>query len=138
MRFLLHQGGRLSLAVVAVACLCLPARGKDDAPKPVTVTDKENDGKVTLAKGQELIVRLVANPTTGFTWVVSKKAEKQLKQVGKPVVEKGTGRIGAPSKMVYRFKALKAGTDTLELHYLRTFEKGKKPAKTFKVKVTVK
>ena len=108
------------------------------ADKEVTVTDKENNTKVKLDKGDTLILKLSANPTTGFLWAVAKNNDEQLKQQGKTEFLKPDKKlIGAPTTQVYRFKAEKAGTSDLELHYKRPFEKGKEPAKTFKVTVEV-
>ena len=110
-----------------------------DEAKPVTVTDKDNDGKVSLTKGQELVVRLEIRTGTGFTWEVSPVEGKRLEQLGKPALERGSGgRAGGPAFQVFRFKAVRAGTTTLELNYRRPFEKNAKPARTFKIKVTVK
>ena len=134
------QGGwRWSWAVLATVFLCFAGRGTAaDEPKPVTLTDKNNDGKVTLTKGQQLVVRLKITTGTGFTWVVAKKDAKLLEQVGKAAVEREKNRPGAPAMMVFKFKTLKTGKGTLALEYKRPFEKDKPAAKTFKVTVTVK
>src|SRR5262245_20335956 len=110
----------------------------DKTDKPVAVTEKDKDGKVTIAKGKELAVSLEITTGTGYTWQVGKVDKKQLEQLGEPKTEKPeNGRLGAKAQQVFKFKALSAGTSTLELNYLRPFEKEKKPPKTFAIKVTV-
>src|SRR5262249_21654914 len=122
MRFVLNRECWLSLAVLAAACLCLPGSGRAAEAKPVTVTEKNKGDTVNLAKGQELVVRLPIRSGTGFTWIIIKQDDKQLKKMGDPKVERDKGgKIGGLAKQVFRFKALKAGTSTLELHYLRPF-----------------
>jgi inhibitor of cysteine peptidase len=135
MRSVRRAGYGLGLALV---CLASTAMGRADEPKPVKITDKDNDGKVLLVKGQELIVTLDITTGTGYTWLVKRVDDKQLEQTGKPKEEREENKPGAPARLVFRFKALKPGTTPLELDYKRPFEKEAKPAKTFQVKVTIK
>src|SRR5262249_6772160 len=88
-----------------------------DEPKPATVTEKDNDGKVTLTKGQELVVNLEITTGTGYTWQAARSDAKQLEQAGKPKVELKEEKPGAVARQVFRFKALTPGTTTLEMHY---------------------
>jgi inhibitor of cysteine peptidase len=106
--------------------------------KAVTVTDKDNDTKVKLPKGQTLLVKLPMQAGTGFLWEVAKVNKDHLKQQGKYETEKPDKKVvGGKVSQVYRFKAEAAGTSDLELHYKRPFEKDKPPAKTFKITVVV-
>jgi inhibitor of cysteine peptidase len=117
----------------ALALLFGPAARADEAKdkdKAVTVTDKEDKGKVTVPKGGALVVKLPITTGTGYTWVVAKKAE-QLKPAGQPTVEKPDKPVpGAKTTQVFRFDAAAAGTSELTLEYKRPFEKDKPPAKT--------
>jgi inhibitor of cysteine peptidase len=125
----------LLLAALAPAATCIETGGKT-----VTLTDKDADAKVELAKGDKLMVKLEANPTTGFTWVIaSKEDDKLLKSAGKPdYVAPEKKALGAGGTQVFTFTAEGPGMIDVELQYKRTFEKDKAPAKTFKFKVTVK
>jgi inhibitor of cysteine peptidase len=127
------------LAVAGAVWLTATAAGTTaDGEKTVTVTDKEKDTKVKLGKGDTLELKLEALPSAGYSWQVVKVNEDLLKQQGKATFEKPEKKlIGAKVKQVFRFKAEKAGTGTLELEYKRPFEKDKPAAKTFKVSVTV-
>jgi inhibitor of cysteine peptidase len=125
-----------------VACLALAsspsAGGEKDKGKTITVTAKEEGTKVKLARGDLLQVRLEALPSAGYSWQVARLNEQQLKAEGKPEFEKPAKKvIGAKTTQVLRFRAEKAGTSDLELHYKRPFEKDKAPAKTFKLTVEV-
>src|SRR5262245_48551186 len=94
--------GRARLAAPAA-----PAGGdkdKKDKDKAVTVTEKDDNGKVKLAKGDTLVVKLPAQSGTGFLWEVSKRHATQLKEVGKPSVERPEKpKPGGPVTMVFRF-----------------------------------
>src|SRR5262249_11548527 len=56
-----------------------------DKGKVVTVTakDKDKEGKVKLARGETLEVRLPSNRTTGFSWQIGKIDKNKLKPQGK-------------------------------------------------------
>jgi inhibitor of cysteine peptidase len=140
------SGLRWYVPVLIAACFSIALMTADpgdstaaaEQTQTVVVTDKENQTKVKLSKGDTLELKLQANPTTGFLWVVAKNKEEQLKQQGKTEFLKGDKKvIGAPTTQIYRFRAEKAGSSELELHYKRPFEKGKEPAKTFKVTVEI-
>jgi inhibitor of cysteine peptidase len=104
----------------------------------VTVKDKDKEGKVKLAKGDTLEVRLPSNRTTGFSWQIAKIDKDKLKSQGKPVYEAPKkGLIGAGGTEVFRFTAEAAGKSELELIYKRPFEKDKPPAKTYKLTVEI-
>jgi predicted secreted protein len=134
------MGRHLSFGFVAAAltlvCLVLQAAGDE----PVTATEKSNKGTIALVKGQELRVSLEGRAGTGYTWQVKEKPAKLLAQIGEAKIEQSDDgpRVGGPTRYVFRFRALAAGAGTLALEYLRPFEKGVKPAKTFQLKVTVK
>jgi inhibitor of cysteine peptidase len=126
----------LAVGIFAVSLLLGPVHGGED--KGVTVTDKANDTKVKLAKGKLLTVQLPGNPTTGFQWFVEKNNKEQLAPQGKgEYTPARKGVIGGGGTFTFRFRAEKAGTSELELVYKRGFEKGKAPAKTFKLTVEI-
>jgi inhibitor of cysteine peptidase len=132
----------LACAVALAVPLLASADEKKDEKKDeaVVVTDKDNDGKVTVNKGGILLVKLQGQPSTGYTWVVAKNNTDVLAVEGKSTTEKIEGKppIGGPVLIVHKFEAVGVGESKLELQYKRPFEKDKKPAKTFTVTVTVK
>jgi inhibitor of cysteine peptidase len=114
-----------------------PARADEAKDKAVTVTDKEDKGKVTVPKGGALVVKLPITTGTGYTWVIAKNAD-QLKPVGKSTIEKADKPVpGARTTQVFRFDAAAAGTSELTLEYKRPFEKDKPAAKTYRITVKV-
>jgi inhibitor of cysteine peptidase len=123
----------------ALALLSGPAARADEAKdKAVTVTDKEDKGKVTVPKGGALVVKLPITTGTGYTWVVAKNDAEQLKPVGKSTIEKPDKPVpGVKTIQVFRFDAAAAGTSELTLEYKRPFEKDKPPAKTYRIIVKV-
>jgi inhibitor of cysteine peptidase len=109
--------------------------------KTVTITDKDKDTKVQLAKGDKLLVRLEANLTTGYSWDLATNDNDILKSAGKPEYETPKdkkGIVGAGGTQVFTFTAKGAGELDVELQYKRPFDKDTEPAKTFKFKAVVK
>jgi inhibitor of cysteine peptidase len=114
-------------------------KDKDKDAKTQTLTEKENGSKVKLAKGEIMTIKLEGVPTAGYVWNIAKNNADQLAPQGKPEVTPAKkGVLGGKAVTTFRFKAESAGSSELELHYKRPFEKGKEPAKTFKITVEIK
>ena len=115
---------------------------KEQAGLEDIVLDEKANGKTVAATiGQQILIRLKGNPTTGYRWDVAKLEGEAIEQVGKAkyAVDKGAeGRMGAGGTFVFTFKAVRKGKATLTLAYARPWEKKKKPAKTFRLTVEVK
>ena len=136
------------LSIRIICCLILTsalllgtAQAKTDKAATVTVTDNDNNGKVTLHQGDMLTVRLGSNATTGYTWQVTKNNDRILKPIGKPVFEPpktDKNLVGAPGHQKFTFKAIAPGTVALQLTYLRPWEKPPKDTKTYLANVQVK
>lgn len=74
-----------------------PGRG-GDAQTIVTVTDRHDKGAVSVTKGGQVVVRLVATPSTGYTWQVAALDKDLLELAGKPAYERAAasrGQVGA-------------------------------------------
>jgi inhibitor of cysteine peptidase len=104
----------------------------------VTVTDKDNGREVSIAKGGTLILRLEARPGTGYAWQIVQNDSNYLKAQGESVFEHSKGeQAGDTEQQVFRFTAQTSGSSVLKLHYMRSWEKGVEPAKTYSIKVQI-
>ncbi|HEY7543787.1 MAG TPA: protease inhibitor I42 family protein [Blastocatellia bacterium] len=131
----------LPIIVFTAACLSLSAQCSTSlsAKDTVTVTDKDNGKKISLAKGNMLIVRLEARPGTGYGWQVAKNEADKLKPEGEPTLEPPDKEVmDGIEHQVFRFKAISEGTITLELHYVRPWEKEAPPEKTYSIEVQIR
>jgi inhibitor of cysteine peptidase len=102
--------------------------------------DKNADGStVALTIGQELVLSLESNPTTGYSWQLAAAGTPVLSQQGEvEFIDQGEeGLVGAGGVEVFRFTAEQAGTTELNLVYLRTWEEGISPIDEFSVTVEV-
>jgi inhibitor of cysteine peptidase len=98
----------------------------------------ESDSTQKLTPGQVIAITLDSNPSTGYGWQVVGELPAILQQVGDPEYKAGAdsaGKVGAGGMQTLRFKVLKAGTATLTLGYMRSWEKDVAPAQTYTLKI---
>ncbi len=101
------------------------------SPEPAGKADIKltalNHGKTIAAVvGQKIVVTLSGNPTTGFSWNLSKLDGASVKQVGKMEYvqdDAAKGKVGVGGKFTFTFEATKAGKSALNFEYKRPFEK---------------
>ncbi|WP_132913410.1 protease inhibitor I42 family protein [Pseudomonas aeruginosa] len=98
--------------------------------KPVVTLDDADDcSPLKLTQGQELVLTLPSNPTTGFRWELRNPAASVLKRLGPEVYsnsEEDSGLVGS------------GGDDRLELVYRRPWEKDAEPAESFSCAIQVR
>ena len=134
---------RALLAVLALsACFGMSARAswlpERRSEKTIIVTAGKDGKTVELRKRSTLTIKLETRPGTGYGWQVVKGGADLLEPVGAPSLEKADNAApGATELQVFSFKARASGSTFVELHYLRRWEKGVPPAKTFRVRVHI-
>ena len=128
------------LAMIVVASLAVLTFSENavmaGGGKTVTVMERDDGSKIKLNQGDTLVVRLVAQPGTAYSWSIAKNDADLLRQQGRMEIEKPDKPApGSKVTQIYRFRAEAAGTSTLELNYARPFDKDKAPGKTFKLTI---
>jgi inhibitor of cysteine peptidase len=137
-----------SVRVVAVLSIVLPVAlvvactATPQTPAPVSGTmrvDATADGTtIRLKQGAELVVSLDSNPSTGFDWKVVESLPPQLTEKDDAFESSATpGVVGAGGKRVLTYTAAAFGTGDLDLEYVRYWEKGVPPERTFALTVIV-
>lgn len=88
---------------------------------------------LSLRSGQQVILTLPSNPTTGFRWVLRDGASSLLDSLGPEVYSnpEDAGLIGSAGQSTWRFQARQTGAGHLLLTYQRPWETEVAPAKTF-------
>lgn len=109
----------------------------------LTVTESNNGETIQITRGTILFIKLEAIPGTGYGWHSDSVKPKYLIPVEEPVflpkeVDSTGMAIGAPAYQVFCYRAQKEGTEFLELHYKRVWEKDKPPLKTFSITVNIR
>lgn len=107
----------------------------------VVLTVADNGRAVVMEPGQDLVISLASNPTTGYRWEVLDVDEAILRQEAEAeFVAPDTGQTpvaGAGGTETFRFRAEGSGETELELVYRRPWEEGVEPLETFSVRVNV-
>ncbi|MGB8259347.1 MAG: protease inhibitor I42 family protein [Terracidiphilus sp.] len=101
------------------------------------ITDADKGAVVHLKSGQEIEVRLKANPSTGYLWYVQRDSTASLKLVRQSQTEPEEPGVGRPVFQVFRFRAARTGQGPLRLHYVRSWEKPTADEERFEVHVVV-
>ncbi len=129
-----------TLAVVIILSTgCASQQFQVSPPEQVNLVAADNGENVRLFAGQELIIQLDGNPTTGYTWETKDLDTNMFTQVGDVQFTSSNPKlVGSGGTQTLTLKVLNAGTSTLSLIYHRPWEKNVQPAKTFTVTVTVK
>ena len=101
---------------------------------------QQNQCPLTLHTGQQLILRMPSNPTTGFRWLVRDSAANVLQSLGPEVYSnpEDAGLVGSAGVSTWRFEAIQAGEGRLHLTYERPWEVGVVPAQRFDCQIRVK
>ena len=105
----------------------------------ITVNDANNHSQIIIQKGNMMIVELLTNPGTGYSWQIIKNDPDKLKPLGDSVLKPlETEAPGASENQVFRFLAQNSGLAVLELHYLRPWERNIPPLKTYQINVQIR
>lgn len=110
----------------------------------VELTAGDHDRQVDVKQGQTVTVRLDANRTTGYTWLLP--GGPVAKGVLEPLHPEsrydqkidGIYSMGVGAIEVWEFKAVRPGEGVLRLEYRRPFEKGVEPLRVVDFPIRVK
>jgi inhibitor of cysteine peptidase len=141
MRRLFFHTALLALIILAAGCGSQAGSGpvQVSPPEQVNLTGSDNGQKITLFAGQELIIQLAGNPSTGYTWEVSNLDASMFQQVGEAVFASSSPNlVGSGGIQTLTFRVLKTGPAALALVYHRPWEKDVAPLHTFSITATVK
>ncbi len=120
-----------------------PAKTKDNLDI-FTLTDVPASG-ITAISGQEFLIRIEANISTGYGWEVIQPLDKdkltlieKTDETEEDEYESGGQKLlGAPGFQILKFKALAPGKTIIFLELVRPWEKGVQPQKKHKINVTI-
>lgn len=127
--------GRQLLAIISI-CALLAACGTP-SPRTVEVREQNAGDAVALRRGDQLVVALEGNPTTGYTWEQVAGDATIVKLTGEPAFKPDSQALGAGGLVTFQLAAVGAGQTKLTFIYHRSFEPNVAPLKTFTVSVGV-
>lgn len=130
----------LATVVATVAACTLFQGSPKPPPEPVTVSADQSGTSVALASGQDLVVRLPSNPTTGYRWIYVEPKDAVLRVDGPSSYEAQSagGAAGAGGTEIWKLAPLKPGQQQLRFEYRRPWEQDVAPSRVATYTVTVK
>jgi predicted secreted protein len=115
-----------------VAILVMP--WDHDAPAVQAPPVFHQGDDITVHDGDEFVVALASNPTTGYMWTAEDNPDVTFVSSHQTTA---STLPGAPGSQELTFRADHTGSSTLELVYSRSFEPDQPPAQTAEFPVTV-
>jgi inhibitor of cysteine peptidase len=118
-------GALLALGAAPGCASSGAAHDEQVAPPPLVLGVNDEGRRIELIVGQQLQVRLPANPSTGFAWRVRHDAGGLVRQEGASYFTADPnpgGLVGSGGVEVFRFTVAGAGEDDLRFEYRRGFD----------------
>lgn len=112
----------------------------DGLRKPITVTQDDSGRKISMRPGEELLVRVHGNASTGYEWKLADTAQPVLAPSGAVQYERDpapANHVGVGGVETWRFAAAGVGHQQLELRYQRPWEPAPTNVISFDVEVTI-
>jgi inhibitor of cysteine peptidase len=129
----------LALMAAAFSLTAHPVASGQTGAAGVKVVTEKTTGPISVKVGSTLEVKLEANHTTGYSWIAAPAVDPVLVSQGKAAYQEhpSGGKTGVGGVEIWRFKAVKAGKQSLQFEYRRPFEKTAPAAKTVLFSVVV-
>ena len=139
MRQRIMMSGALAAVVVIVTACSMFKSAPKPPPAPVTVSAEQSGTSVALTSGQDLVVRLPSNPSTGYRWIYVEPKDAVLRVDGPSSFETQSagGAVGAGGTEVWKLAPFKPGQQQLRFEYRRPWEQDVAPSKIATYSVTV-
>jgi inhibitor of cysteine peptidase len=100
----------------------------------IQVDEKTQCNPLKAKQGQELLVSLPSDPTTGYRWNVQNSASSILSSVGPEVFssnDENNEVIGSAGQSLWRFKVIHEGTAELVMKYQQSWDTSSAYEKVF-------
>jgi len=110
--------------------------------EPVELGINDKGSSIELEKGEEIIILLDSNPTTGYSWIPGEEIDTTIVELTDSIffqTEKEKELVGAGGCEVFTFKAKNSGQTEIVLYYQRPWEEAElKDEFIFNIDATVK
>ena len=124
------------LCLAVVACMVAAMAGCGSGAKVYT----KDQTVITAGIGEQFIVELESNATTGYKWSLTKPLDTAVvKKVASRYIppESSGGTVGAGGVERWTFQGVGKGATTIVMGYSRPFEKGTPPVQASTFDVTI-
>ncbi|HEY3278095.1 MAG TPA: protease inhibitor I42 family protein [Syntrophorhabdaceae bacterium] len=104
---------------------------------PLIVTMADNGKEICLKTGEIFRIELSTYGTAGYSWQFEQMDKEYLEIVDKES-KAASGLMGAPTKMAWQLKALRAGNTKIEMYNYRIWEGREKAVSRFSLGIDIK
>ena len=116
---------RVAGALLVLATLLFTACGSDVDPaaggRTIELTAEDTGSTLSVGPGDEIVVTLESNVTTGFAWQLeTEPASEILDMVSSEYLAPDTELVGAGGEEIWRFVATGEGTTHVGMRYARS------------------
>jgi inhibitor of cysteine peptidase len=118
------------------------------AAKPMLLlTSLDNDRSLEISPGSQIQLTLAENPSTGYRWSLAPvdpalvelvSEQSQASPAGGSGSQGQSRPVGSPGEVIYRFKALRAGTTEISLRNMRSWEGDRSTIERFRVSLHIR
>ena len=116
------------------------SQGEEGTKQNMQIFMHEHNGKeFGIGLGEEFVVELSENPTTGYIWTVSEYISPNISLINSKffLPREDPHMVGQAGSRIFVFKAIKSGTALLGLGLRRPWGKEDKYADTFSIKLSI-
>lgn len=99
--------------------------------------EHSNGNEIELQDGEEFVIILRENPTTGFRWYPISSGEPVITLLDNAFEPIGS-TPGNGGSHTWHFQAVKEGSGKIEFAYRRSWEQDRSPAQTLAMNVSVR
>ncbi|MBN1526434.1 MAG: protease inhibitor I42 family protein [Candidatus Omnitrophica bacterium] len=112
--------------LMLTASVCFADVGEEAAaPAAPAKADEGAVGTTELYTGQNVVIKLKSNKTTGYSWELADPVDPEMLEfVSSEYMVPETPMAGAGGEEIWTFTALKAGEAQISFRYIRPWEKG--------------
>lgn len=103
----------------------------------VTLDESDNGRTVAITTGNDLIVSLPGNPTTGYGWEVTIADPSVVKEAQPVAYMSSSTLVGSGGTYTFQYRTLKAGRTDITFVYRRSWETGVEPLKSYRITLAV-
>jgi len=126
----------MALALALAPTAFAAPEAQEPPLEEIVVTAADDGSQIELSEGEVLVVKLQANPSTGYGWQMAGSGEGDiLCRARVEEFEPESDLLGAPGTQILRFEAVRDGDTTLTLEYRRPWQTAALPEDTFLLQV---
>jgi predicted secreted protein len=127
----------VSVAAALAGCATHHYPGTPEQPARI-VAESEAGKPIELERGRRITLRLEANHSTGFRWLLAPMSDGALEQYAEPFYAADKSKPGVGGAEYWQFRAVRSGKAELRFEYRRPWEADKPAAKGLSYTIDVR